>query len=220
MAIQDGGSWEALVSLDVKLHSMKKTVLFVLSLSVTSIVFAQPAKPELLKQPDNWAFERFSMPPAFAPAITYKGFEELRFAPGMFKKDSIDYFAYAFIASIDSVRDISQKDIQVYLQRYYKGLCSQVAKDNKLTVDTSKITVAIVKNETLPGKEIIYNYSLNVFGVFADGAPVKLNMEAKVMKDVAHQKIYLLFITSPQPKTSVVWEKLHEIQRNFKIPAD
>ena len=37
-------------------------------------------------QPANWEFERFSLPPGFAPGITYKGAEELRFAPGMFKK--------------------------------------------------------------------------------------------------------------------------------------
>jgi len=195
---------------------MRKILLVVLLfLSFINIGFAQQAKPELLKQPDNWEFERFSLPPAFAPDITYKGVEELRFAPGMFKKDSIDYFTYAFIASIDNIKDISQKDIQIYLLRYYKGLCDQTAKDNKLTIDTSKITVA---NTGKKESQLIYYYLLNVFGVFADGAPVKLNMEVKVIKDMPHQRLYLLFITSPQSKTSNVWEKLFQIQKDFKAP--
>src|SRR5436190_6625751 len=192
----------------------------VLSALITNVVFAQQTKPELLKQPENWEFERFNLPPAFAPEITYKGFEEIRFAPGMFKKDSIDYFSYAFIASIDSLRNISQKDIRIYLLHYYKGLCSQVAKDNKLTIDTSKVTVAITTKNAQSVKETIYYYVVNAFGVFADGTPVKLNMEVKVMKDIARNKLYLLFITSPKPKTSAIWKKLFQIRKDFKIPSN
>lgn len=200
---------------------MKKILFFAaILLSITNVVIAQHAKPELLKHPDNWEFERFSLPASFAPDITYRGFEELRFAPGMFKKDSLDYFTYVFIASIDSIKEISQKDIQVYLSRYYKGLCGSVAKDNKLTIDTSKVTATIVKNRKPSNEEVIYDYLLDMFGVFADGALVKLNMEVKVVKDIAHRRIYLLFITSPQPKSSVVWEKLYQIQRDFKVPVE
>jgi len=199
---------------------MKRRLLTsILSVLITNVVFAQEIKPQLLKQPGNWEFERFSLPPAFAPAIMYKGFEELRFAPGMFKKDSIDYFSYAFIASIDSLKNISQKDVQVYLLHYYVGLCRQVAKDNKLTIDTSKITVEAINKKIRSAKEVIYNYLVNVFGVFADGAPVKLNMEVKVMKDITRDKIYLFFITSPQPKTSAVWKKLYQVRKDFRMPA-
>jgi hypothetical protein len=192
---------------------------FGLLVSVTTVVFGQETKPELLKQPANWEFERFSLPPAFAPEITYKGFEELRFAPGMFKKDSSDYFSYSFIASIDSVRNITLKEIRDYLLHYYKGLSAQVAKDNKLTIDTSKVTVTIINKKPPLAAEVIYYYIVNTFGVFADGAPVKLNMEVKVMKDIGQDKLYLLFITSPQPKTSVVWKELYQVQRDFKIPS-
>jgi hypothetical protein len=199
---------------------MKKGFLFgVLLLSIGHSVIAQEAKPELLKEPDDWQFERFSLPPSFAPAITYKGVEELRFAPGMFKKDSADYFTYVFVARLDSVNEVSLSDIQTYLANYFKGLCSVTAKDNKLTIDASKITVSVTrKMAALPG-ETIYNASLEVFGVFADGALVKLNMEVKVMKDTLRQWVYLLFIASPQPRSSIIWEKLHGIQRDFKIPS-
>lgn len=199
---------------------MKGTLLTsILLVSTVNLVFSQEQKPELLKQPGNWEFERFSLPPAFAPAITYKGFEELRFAPGMFKKDSIDYFSYAFIASIDSVRNISQRDIQIYLLRYYKGLCHQVAKDNKLTIDTAQIGVTVINKKLSLPTGIIYYYVVNVFGVFTDGAPVKLNMEAEVTRDVVRNRLYILFITSPQAKTSDVWKELYQIREAFKIPS-
>jgi hypothetical protein len=175
---------------------------------------SQPA-PQLLKQPADWSFERFSLPPSFAPAIPYKGAEELRFSPGMFIKDSTEYFTYAFVAQFDDVKNILQSDIKNYLLAYFKGLCAVTAKERKLAVDTSKIFVSIQKKKNMPVNEIIYDASLNIFGVFADGAPVKLNMEIKVLNDAKANKTYLVFITSPREKTDKVWDKLYTIQKSF-----
>ena len=174
--------------------------------------------PQLLKEPANWAFERFALPPAFAPGIPYKGVEELRFSPGMFNKDSATYFTYAFVTELDNVTSISQNDISDYLLKYFKGLCKSTAKDRKLVIDTTKINVTIEKKKGIPVNEIIYTASMNIFGVFADGAAVKLNMEVKVLMNAVAKKIYLIFIASPREKTDAVWKKLYEIQKDFTIP--
>jgi len=181
---------------------------------------SQQATAQLLKEPATWSFERFALPPSFAPNFSYKGVEELRFSPGMFQKEATDYFTYAFVAQLDNVKTITRDNIQNYLLEYFRGLCSSTAHDRKLTVDTSKITVNTEPQKGITGNEIIYNAFLNVFGVFADGAPVKLNMEVKVLKDVASVKTYLVFIASPQEKTSEVWKDLYKIQNDFKIPAN
>src|SRR5687768_12110970 len=123
---------------------------------------AQEHKPELLKQPANWEFERFSLPPEFALGITYKGAEELRFAPGMFHKDSANYFTYVFVVQLNNVWSISQSEIQDYLLNYYRGLCRVTAKDRKLVIDTTQITVAIKQQDDLPSKEIVYNSTANI----------------------------------------------------------
>ena len=192
------------------------SLMFILSL--LTIAHAQETKPQLLKEPATWSFERFELPPAFAPGIPYKGVEELRFSPGMFSKDSATYFTYAFVAQLDNVTAILQNDTRDYLLKYFKGLCSSTAKDRKLTIDTTKITVTVEKKTGTAANEVIYNASLNVFGVFADGAPVKLNMEVKVLINPAAKKTYLLFIASPREKTDAVWKKLYKIQKEFTIP--
>ena len=189
-------------------------MLFSLSIAARS----QDAKPQLLYEPAGWTFERFTLPPAFAPGFPYKGVEELRFSPGMFNKDSATYFTYAFVAQLDDVAGISQGDIRAYLLKYFKGLCSSTAKDRKLVIDTTRITVTVEKKKGTTANGIIYNASLNVFGVFADGAPVKLNMEVKVLISIAAKKTYLIFIASPCEKSDVVWKKLYEIQERFTIP--
>ena len=182
----------------------------------SSFLDAQQQTAQLLKQPANWQFERFELPPVFAPNFPYKGFEELRFSPGMFVKDSTTYFTYAFAAELDNVHSISEQNIRNYLLDYFKGLCGKTAKDRNLLIDTSKITVLISKQKNT-SKEIIYNALLNIFGVFADGAPVKLNMEIKVLNNEATSKVYLVFIASPLEKTNAVWKQLFQIQKNFSI---
>jgi hypothetical protein len=191
-------------------------LIFIFSLSMTAT--AQEVKPQLLKEPATWAFERFPLPPGFAPGIPYKGVEELRFSPGMFKKDSATYFTYAFVAQLDSVTAISQVEVHDYLFKYFKGLCSSTAKDRKLVIDTTKIAVTTEKKKGLPAGEVVYTGLLNIFGVFADGAPVKLNMEMKVLMNRDTKKAYLVFIASPLEKKDDVWNKLYQIQKDFKIP--
>ena len=199
---------------------MKKiTTLVLLYMNFSGALFAQQPTPQLLKEPAAWEFERFAIPPVFAPAFPYHGVEELRFAPGMFKKDSTDYFTYAFVAQVDSTTAVSQEDVENYLLQYFKGLCISTARERKLVIDETKITVSVKKKKGIPANEIIYNALLHVFGVFVDGAPVKLNAEVKLLTDLVTKKSYLIFITSPQEKTGKAWEELYRIQRDFKLPA-
>ena len=198
------------------MKNMFTALVFMVSFSL--VVQAQQATPQLLKEPAGWAFERFALPPVFAPRFPYKGAEELRFSPGMFNKDSTNYFTYAFAAQLDSTTTVSQNDVRNYLLDYFRGLCSSTAKDRKLVIDTTKITVSLERKKTTPDNEIIYNTLLNVFGVFADGAPVKLNAEVKVLMNTTAKKTYLIFIASPREKTDDVWKDLYIIQKDFTIP--
>jgi hypothetical protein len=198
---------------------MKNLLTFLIFISLLSLVtHAQEHKSQLLHEPHSWGFERFELPPSFAPGIRYKGAEELRFAPGMFKKDTATYFTYVFVAELDDAPAISQSDIHDYLLKYYKGLCSVTARDRKLTIDTTQITAALEKKKDALANETVYNASVNIFGVFADGAPLKLNMEINVLPAAATKKTYLIFLASPREKADTIWKKLYEIRKEFSIP--
>ena len=173
---------------------------------------SQNVTPEYLKGPASWQFEKFPLPPTFAPAFPYKGVEELRFSPGMFNKDSSDYFSYAFVSRLDNAPSFTMEDAKNYLLVYFKGLCGSTAKQRNLSVDTSQITVSI------EGGPVTYHAVLKVFGVFADGAPVTLNAYIKVLNDNKAQNTYLVFIASPQKKTDPIWRQLYEIQKGFSLP--
>jgi hypothetical protein len=201
-------------------HYMKQTLLLsllIISLSLT--IQAQQPVPELLKEPAAWGFERFGLPPEFAPGITYKGAEELRFAPGMFKAEAPDYFSYAFAAQLDSTTTISQQGINNYLLLYFRGLCASVAKDRKITIDTAAITVSVEKKKGTPKNEPAYTALLNIFGVFTNGAPVTLHADIKVLTDKVAKKVFLVFIASPQERTAAIWKELYKIQEGFVVPG-
>jgi hypothetical protein len=191
------------------------TILFITSISITAK--SQDAKAEFLKEPSTWSFERFPLPPVFSPDFPYKGVEELRFSPGMFNKDSSDYFSYAFVAQLDNTTAIMQSEIKNYLLTYFKGLCASTAKERNLSIDTSQISVSIEKKNNVPPGETIYNALLNVFGVFADGAPVTLNAEIKVLNNTNTRNSYLVFIASPHKKTDDIWKQLYKIQSVFTM---
>jgi len=97
-------------------------------------------------------------------------------------------------------------------------LCSVTAKDRNLTIDTTLITIDVKKKTRVPAAETIYNAVLNIFGVFADGAPVKLNIEVKVVINTSSKKTYLVIITSPRKKDDPVWAELYAIQKRFVVP--
>jgi hypothetical protein len=197
---------------------MKKIIISLnFLLLVMTTVKAQDAKAEFLKEPSLWQFERFSLPPSFSSNFPYKGVEELRFSPGMFNKDSSDYFSYAFVAQLDNTSSITQSQVKNYLLTYFKGLCGSTAKQRNLSIDTSQVNVSIEKKIGGPGNSAIYNAVLHVFGVFADGAPVTLNAEIKVLNDAKAKKTYLVFIASPRKKTDSIWQQLYKIQNDFAI---
>ena len=63
---------------------------------------AQETEQELLLAiEDNWRSERLSFPISFAPSLDYKGYEEVRFAKGWSKKDSDEFWTYAFVWYLD-----------------------------------------------------------------------------------------------------------------------
>jgi hypothetical protein len=205
---------------------------FACLMTITIGAKAQNANPEFLKGPVSWQFERFTLPPSFAPAFPYHGVEELRFSPGMFNKGSVNYFSYAFVARLDNSPAFTQEQVKNYLLVYFKGLCASTAKQRNLTIDASQITVSTEPGVRTSGsspttgsaeKQIAnsgpptYNAVLQIFGVFADGAPVRLNAEVKVISESKTQTTFLVYTASPQPKSHPIWQQLYEIQKGFSV---
>lgn len=171
-------------------------------------------KPLLLTTPTDWRYEKVKLPLEFAPEMTYTGFEELRFSPGMFDVNSPNHFTYLFAVSINNTPKLAKEEVITFLSQYYKGLLSNVAKSSNLKVDTDKITVTLDESKKAKGKHFYANAT--IFDSFTDGRELTLHLDLEIISDKQTKKSYILAFVSPQDMESEVWKNLYEIKNELK----
>ena len=113
------------------MRKMKTLAMITLSL-LSAIIYGQDIKPEFdgqkweapytLPIPKDWSIERFLIPISFAPKISYKGVEDIRFTPGWGKGISDEYWSYAFLWYLEGDVEIDTAIICSNLKAYYTGL--------------------------------------------------------------------------------------------------
>ena len=183
---------------------------------------AQDADPYTFTAPEGWRSERIPFPPGFAKNLDYKGHEDLRFAPGMFKPEAPDYFSYAIVMWIEGAMSFEPVSLEKDLLKYYKGLCASVAKGKKFDLDLSTITVLVTKQEKkgmLGGVEAAqFHGHIDWYDPFVTGKPLTLQLEIWARSADAGKRSCLFILASPKEKATPVWEALRKIQSGFACP--
>jgi hypothetical protein len=188
-------------------------------LILTSSADGQPGKEPAYQVPTpaGWAKETFSLPPSFAPDMNWKGSEELRFAPGMFKANAPDFFSYAMLFWLPDDAEIDAKTMERELLAYYRGLAAAVLKGKKQDVDTKVFGLNITATkppDRRPGGEAVAGYvgELKWTEPFATGMPQTLRLEIQSWPVAKHSHHCVFVCASPQPQTAAVWKALREIR--------
>jgi hypothetical protein len=172
--------------------------------------------PYHLDIPGGWDVERFLIPISFAPAITYKGVEDIRFTPGWAKRTSNEYWSYAFLWYLEGEQNFTKGTIEKNLTAYYSGLF----KIN--TRDTVKSMPAKVDIRTAP----VQNGDLKTFkGTvympdYMTKKPILLNLLIHIKTCAGQNKTYVFYEVSPQPYSNAVWNSLHQLWLNFKCSKE
>jgi hypothetical protein len=197
---------------------MKRTLLLIL-VSVGSILSGQgqDATPTLLKGPADWRFEHIPIPPPFAPAVKFTGFEEARFAPGMFNTNAPNYFTYVLAVSVEGAPDIGAAEIKDFLEKYYRGLSMAVGRRKQLSPDATQMTAVVNPAKPGSGEGSRFEAKLPFFDSFSDGRKIVLNMEIRVIARPASKKSFILLLITPQGPDGEAWKKLHEIAETVKF---
>jgi len=182
---------------------------------------AQKKQPDpfVFNTPKNWRSERIPFPLSFAPTIKHKGFEELRFAPGMFKLKDETYFTYVFLMWLEGKPKINAATLKDDLTKYYKGLCKVVAESRKLKLDLSKISLDVY----LIRKRVKrFNHSVAAFQAeidwydpFVTGKPLRLYFEIEVWECDKTNHYAIFACTSPKDRDHKLWKQLRKIMSDF-----
>ncbi len=191
---------------------------------VTAVAGQPEKRPYQVPEPKGWGKETIELPPAFAPDMKWKGAEELRFAPGMFKPDAADFFSYALLFWLPDDQKTDPKTVEKELLAYYRGLAKAVSEGKKLKVDVNDFTLTIKDAKDKTGKRAAGEpYSAFVAELkwtepFATGKPQALRMEIHTWPSAKHKRNCVFICASPQPETADVWKALREIRDGTTAP--
>lgn len=177
-----------------------------------------------IKAPSDWRPETINFPLDFAPQIAYKGVEELRFAPGMFKPATNTYFTYLFVWDLQGKQPIDSEILSQALTSYFKGLCKEVGEARQIKMDLDKVAA-----EVTPGENSAINSAINkekyqkifrakvtAFDPFNKGEALKLNIEI-VLLNTDKDKTVLFYCVSPKSFDDEIWKQLYEIRDSFQL---
>lgn len=158
--------------------------------------------------PEDWRGETITIPPGFARDMALKGIEEIRFAPGMFKSESEDFFSYVLVFWLPNRAPLDAKEISVELLKYYRGLATAVGQGKNLKIDTKKFTIDV---KAKPKQKGHFTVSIDWIEPFSTGKPQKLNMEVHTKRFESANASTLAMAVSPQPTSHKVWKQLRTV---------
>ncbi len=165
--------------------------------------------------PKGWTTELFMIPISFAPSIPYKGVEDIRFAPGWGKAESNDYWAYAFLWSLEGAQKINAEIIQRNIAAYYAGLIASNIESRRIPADKifpPKVTIEKIKTgtgdiETFRGSIYMLDYMQQ--------KPITLYCIVHLKSCSEKNKTFLFHEISSKPLTDSVWQSLNQLNKEF-----
>jgi hypothetical protein len=203
-------------------NSFIVTALFVL----TTVAVGQPAKeqPYQVPQPQGWNKETIKLPPPFAPTMTWKGTEELRFPPMWFKEDSDKFFSYGMFFWLPDDQKVDAKTMEKELLAYYRGLAKGLLARKMKDVDVSAFTLTLKDAAEKPAKRAsggpvtAFAGEMKWTEPFTTVKPQTLRLDIHIWHSDKHKHHCIFICASPQPDTADVWKALHEIRAGVTCP--
>jgi len=178
--------------------------------------------PFTFAPPEGWRPERIPFPLGFAPEMEYRGFEELRFGPGMFKPGSETYWTYAFFWWVDGKQEFDAETLKRDLERYYKGLSRAVGGSRNLRLDLAKVSakVTAADSRTANGAEIHkvrHTAELKTYDAFVTGKLLDLRAEISVRHFPGVNRTWVWFSVAPKAAPQSVWKTMRSARESFRV---
>lgn len=192
-----------------------------LLMSGTLLVADEPGTVKLAA-PEGWGGESIELPPGFARNMRLKGFEHIRFAPGMMKPASDSFFSYAFVFDLQPEPALTDAVVREEFLKYYRGLCKAVLNGKRPDIDPSEFTLELQRlksdakgspDEKAADMPTQYTGTLAWVEPFATQKPQTLNLEIRTW--TGNGRNYIFACISPQARDAAIWKQLHAIRDGY-----
>ncbi len=170
--------------------------------------------PYSFPTPKNWGVERFLVPPSFAPSISYKGVEDIRFAPGWAKSGSDEYWSYAFLWYLEGKPVVTEASLEKDLKTYYTGLIEANSDSARLAAGKSISVTTKFKSNHSSGAQPSFTGTVTMMD-YLSGKPITLHCRVRTRSCHEPGKEFVYFELSPQPYTHSVWKSLDQLWQDF-----
>jgi hypothetical protein len=194
----------------------------------SATIYGQEIKPEFdghkweapytLPVPKDWTIERFPIPISFAPQISYKGVEDIRFTPGWGKINSDEYWSYAFLWFLEGEVEINAAILDHNLKAYYTGLIGI----NGSKIPAGKlIPVEVSFKEIKKDRDDVKTYVGTIkMTDYMQQKPIVLHCKVHLRSCVGERKTFIFYELSPQPLSHKVWLSLDKLWLDFTCKKD
>lgn len=167
-----------------------------------------------IETPKGWRTETLSLPTGFAKDMKLTGFEEVRFAPGMFRPDAEDFFTYCFVFCLPNQSPPNQKVLTEELLKYYRGLAVAVTRRSGIDVKPDSFTLKItpVKDSKTKSRAV-----MTWVEPFATQKPQTLNLEIESVLEKSIKGCLLKIAVSPKPHEAEQWKPMRSLLKEAKV---
>jgi hypothetical protein len=176
---------------------------------------ATPASFEL-PTPVGWKTETIPFPLDFAPSLSYRGTEELRFAPGFFKQGAEGFWSYAFVWYLEGDVPFTAAVLAQNLETYFNGLAKAVEKPGVYDATTAAVHARFEEDKQGNRGSTHYEGTVDTYDAFATHARVTLHARVDVLRCATEGRTAVLFRASPQPPDHALWGELERITSGFQ----
>lgn len=165
-----------------------------------------PAQIPVLGQPAGWRKERLDFPLDFAPLLPFKGYEDIRFMPGMFKPETKDYFSYAFVWWLQGFPTFTAKGLETQLRGYFQGLAESVGKGKSLSIPMNATRVRVIGH-----RAPIFDAEVRTVDAFNGARPLDLRIQITVQKRPTEGSTAIFFAVAPTGVDPVIRQGLQAL---------
>lgn len=186
---------------------MKYYRVLILLLCAGSCLCQETPALSILKSDSRWQKEIITFPIDWAPGMTIKGFEDLRFSPKWDQPESEEFWSLVLAWKIETEQALKKSDIIHNIDVYFNGLM----EPNDSTVIIPKTNFLLLKKET-SSNLTAWTGKMKVYDNFHTKDMITLNISVVQYFCANTKTAQVVFRFSLQPFEHSIWNSLHSIK--------